>query len=283
MPYHAFAPDLDLAPYLEQISIQESTEPGVTPTTILPTGTADILFHFGDPFVALLEDGDTPEPVAYITGQRTRPRRVTATGATGIVVVSLTPWGIGALSRCSAAEFTDTTMELGLLFSPGEIRRVMDGVMQASSPLARVHLVQRFLRSAFSVEAKDALVIDATTQIYASCQHGLPLTMTALSDSLGVSKRQLDRRFTRQVGLTPKSFQRIVRFQQSLATKNKACNLSAVATDASYFDESHLIHEQKRYAGVGGTRLMQQLGSTPLASYYEQPRNMSRFYNSLYL
>jgi AraC-like DNA-binding protein len=69
----------------------------------------------------------------------------------------------------------------------------------------------------------------------------------ALAADAGVSKRYLERMFQERVGIGPKAFARIVRFQRVLNTTG--ANWAAVAAEAGYFDQAHLARDFKAFTG----------------------------------
>ena len=66
----------------------------------------------------------------------------------------------------------------------------------------------------------------------------------------GRSARTLERRFAREVGLAPKLFARVIRFQRVLEhiEKNAPVDWARLALDAGYFDQAHLIRDFRTFA-----------------------------------
>jgi AraC-like DNA-binding protein len=73
------------------------------------------------------------------------------------------------------------------------------------------------------------------------------LEIKDISKRIGISDRTLQRRFQSYVGLTPKQFAKIIRFQSSLSMLNqsKKTQLTDIAYDTGYFDQSHFIRQFK--------------------------------------
>jgi AraC-like DNA-binding protein len=73
----------------------------------------------------------------------------------------------------------------------------------------------------------------------------------ALGRTLGLSERQLLRRFRRAVGYGPRTFARVARFQRflALAAAGADSDLARLAADAGYADQPHLTRECRRLAG----------------------------------
>ncbi len=78
------------------------------------------------------------------------------------------------------------------------------------------------------------------------------LTIDELSKQNGISTRQLERQFKDFIGLTPKEYSNIIRFQQALdliTLKNEHKSLLDIAFDCGYYDHSHLTNAIKQHTG----------------------------------
>lgn len=84
--------------------------------------------------------------------------------------------------------------------------------------------------------------------------------MRAIGDDLGISERQLRRRFHAAVGYGPKILARVLRFQRLLvlASRRGAARgeLARLALDAGYADQAHMTAEVTRLAGDPPARLL---------------------------
>ncbi|MDF3818407.1 helix-turn-helix domain-containing protein [Leptospira sp. 96542] len=70
-----------------------------------------------------------------------------------------------------------------------------------------------------------------------------------LTKLFGISERTLQRRFENYVGLTPKQFTNIIRFQSGLSKmkNSKKTQLTDIAYETGYFDQSHFIRHFKNF------------------------------------
>jgi transcriptional regulator GlxA family with amidase domain len=77
-------------------------------------------------------------------------------------------------------------------------------------------------------------------------------------EASGYSPRQFERYFKQMVGVSPKRYLRVDRLQHALAIKRAAPEASwaAVAIDAGFHDQMHLIHEFKALGGDPPARLL---------------------------
>jgi AraC-like DNA-binding protein len=78
-----------------------------------------------------------------------------------------------------------------------------------------------------------------------------------LARDLGWSRRHLTERFAAAVGMTPKAYARVVRFDRArtLIARPDAPSLGQVALDAGYYDQAHLNRDFRAFAGAPPTQL----------------------------
>ena len=74
----------------------------------------------------------------------------------------------------------------------------------------------------------------------------------------GLSARQFQRRFTSQVGLSPKLYARTARFDAALtAHRNEpAKSWTRIAHECGYFDQAHFIRECNALVGIGPSQFI---------------------------
>jgi AraC-like DNA-binding protein len=277
MTYRRLAPDPRLRGIVEGIWIQEAPDAARGPVRpVLPTGTVEILFHYRDPMVHLEASGERTLPRSYVTGQRTRPVLPAGTGDIGIVLVSLFPWALPCLFRQPPADLVDGYTDVGLLLPPGHLHRLEERLARCRAS-RRVGLVQAFLLGLLNGASPDARVRLAAERL---AGHDAPLGIHGVARELGWSCRTLRRRFQAEVGIPPKTFQRIMRFQRALRLRRTGSGWPAVAAHCGYSDQAHLIREVKEFSG-------RTPGQVPWD--FERPldlfnaRDVSRFFSTVYL
>lgn len=81
----------------------------------------------------------------------------------------------------------------------------------------------------------------------------------------GYSQKQFIHLFKKYVGITPKQFHRIVRFNEILTAihqKNKI-NWLVVATDCGYYDQAHFIKDFQLFSGLNPKQYIDDQGDWP--------------------
>jgi AraC-like DNA-binding protein len=235
-----------------------------------------LLFHYEDAFLDTTGGRSDRLPRVTITGQRTRPLDVRATGKTGILLVSFHPWGASAFLPGSMAELTDRAADLADLLDRDGVERVADRIQEAADVEGRVSLVESFLLEALDRERRDELVIASALKLGSKRPD-----LRALAAETGLSRRQWVRRFQRSVGLGPKAFARILRFQRATALKRSGKDWGDVCLDCGYYDQAHLIREFRELAGSSFDGFAPR--NTPLLKTFNGAGPVSLLYKTVYL
>ena len=156
----------------------------------------------------------------------------------------------GAVLGVPAGELVDASPALGELWPDG--RETAERMGEAADPRARLDVLagavaERLARS----PAPDPLVRAAVVDV------ARPGTRIAsLGDRLGISERQLRRRFESAVGYAPKTLARVLRLQRFLVLAAGGEDLARIALEAGYADQAHLTRECGRLTGLPAAALL---------------------------
>ena len=283
MTYYRITPHPVLRPFVESLGIQESDDVSTNTTCVLPTTCTEMLFHYRDRFIQHHTDGVSPEPLSYLCGQRTRPLRVSATGRTGIVVASFYPCALPAFVNMPASEFTDLCVPLSDLFCPSLVEETQDKIFLAKNTQDRITAVESLLINMLTTRNIDRRVVCAVNRVNRTMGSE---RIDGLAWSLDISTRQLNRKFLQIVGISPKKFAAINRFQKALFLKQSGATTQDVLTRTGYYDQAHFIHDFQQY-GDESPELIFSRGQDSLLMQHFNPihhnNGMTHFYNTLYL
>lgn len=87
------------------------------------------------------------------------------------------------------------------------------------------------------------------------------VTVDEIAEDTGYTARYIDKLFHEKTGLSPKQFAKIIRFQAAVSALNNPSgrSLTEIAADLGYFDQSHFVHEFKKYIGLTPKKYQSQL------------------------
>jgi AraC-like DNA-binding protein len=208
------------------------------PTLILPDGCVDVLWRDGKLLVAGLD--------------RTAWRSPVRSGST-IVGVRLRPGVAGAVFGIPASELLDARVPLEDLLG-SQASELSERLDAAQGREAEYLLLEGIVASAVTDGSPDSLVLAATRRL------GFPGSrVDELADALGISERQLRRRFHQSVGYGPKTLDRVLRFRrlvsQAQAVSDGEVDLARLAADLGYADQAHMARDCVRLTGMPPARL----------------------------
>ena len=171
------------------------------------------------------------------------------------VGVRFRPGKAGAFLSVPASELTDLRVPLDELWLDAE--EVRDALAVSPDAVERVRALERVLAARVSPNLVAAQT-DVDEAVRRIVEAGGSLGITRLAPSLGVTRQHLARRFAQLVGVSPKTFARVVRLGRVIervraVPAGQAINWSAVAVELGYYDQPHLVDEFRELTGVTPT------------------------------
>ncbi|MEU0169489.1 AraC family transcriptional regulator [Streptomyces iakyrus] len=221
----------------------------------LPTGGAQLLVNLdGDALSSSpLRGPDRRTGGAAVHGPYTQPALIDPAQQRAVVWVAFRPAGAHPFLTVPLSAVRDDLVGLDELWgSDGAVlRERLLEAMAAGGPRAGL----RELEAALLARVRRPLEPDpAVRRAAALLDRGTPVAEVA--DRLGWTTRRLTRRCTEQLGLPPKRYARLRRFQRLLGRVNagpQPPDWAALAADCGYHDQAHLIHEFRALAGITPT------------------------------
>jgi AraC-like DNA-binding protein len=219
------------------------------PEPVLPDGCPEIVFNLSDRFARLCAHGEERQPTAILAGQMTAGISIRPSGNVRLFGIRFKPAGAFSLLTMPMYEITDRIVDLASVDGLAAFG-LEEKMNEAASFVERVAVFESFFKKNLADRGPaDPVAGAASSFIVGLCgQASIP----AIAEKVGVSERQFERRFKRTVGVSPKMFSRIVRFQTVVraARDRSFSGLLDAALAAGYYDQSHLIRDFKEFSGV---------------------------------
>lgn len=243
------APTALLRPFVRTLWATEGDEAGGDASIehVLPTGTMHVVIRLSDVPVVVFE-GDVPRVIgpAVIGGARSTyyAKRVTPSASVG---AQLLPGAASLLFGVPASELAERHTPLGDVLAGATSLR--DRLGEARSLAARLDAFEAYLLERLpSLRPPHPAVAEALARI------GRESVADAVRRS-GYSHRGFVALFRGAVGLTPKVFARVMRFQRAVDhVRSPGVSLAAAAHDAGYADQAHFSREFGAMAGISPAR-----------------------------
>ena len=240
-----FEPCGPLRSYVRKITIHEAGPGCPAILEVLPRLNLVIGFQYGENVQAYRGGIEQTLHRTGLTGLQTSTRHARHLGAK-YVLAHLRAWSGPAFLPGAMADFLDEHVDLGSVLPSGRIAETQQRVEAAASPRERVETVQRFLLGILRADAVDPVARAAIGLLLDSDRNA---SVEELARALGLSDRQLERRFRRDVGISPKQFSMLWRFGQSLHLHRQGLRTADIALACGYFDQAHFTRAFERIAG----------------------------------
>ncbi len=220
---------------------------------LLPDGAMTIAFNLGEH-----HRGSSELPnVANCTG----PGRQVISGARSTFMVAVTanmvttlgiqfkPGGAFPFLRMPAAELDGEALALEDVFGAG-VRSLRDRLLESPTPAGKFAIAERWLLSRITKPLQKHPAVEFATEQFVRHSVGHPLS--SVTDRIGYSQRHFNQLFANEVGLTPKRFLRVSRFQRVIASisSQPLVDWADLALRCGYYDQPHFVHDFRSFCGL---------------------------------
>lgn len=190
---------------------------------------------------------------AYLFGQPTCPRIIT-TNESGIDIlgVKFRPLGITKITGINMEYMADQIIPAEDIWG-NELELLCDQMQSASSLEQTISVLEKFLVKKYLNTSLHYRVENAQNALTLITSTNGTLDVKTLQSKTNTSRKTLERTFEHYLGISPKLYSRIVRFnavKEVLDSKLVIPNLTAVAHDFGFYDSSHFAADFKRFSGI---------------------------------
>ena len=259
MPYQPIAAPPSLQAYVQYFWILENDSSDTTPKIYRPVadGCPGLILQLGEkPTFTDQTCKALPELLVY--GQTVKHREIHSNAPLRALGACFYPHALKAIFGLNADDLTDTCADIHALGRNPD-RNLLEALRNAASVDEQVALLSSHLlgQRKQNQSKGDQRMQYALQRIIQSKGE---VALGRLQKELQLSEKSFQRRFKQWVGIPPKLFARICRFQASLTQlrRNRYNKLSDIAFDHAYADQSHYIREFKEFAGFSPYQYQKQ-------------------------
>jgi AraC-like DNA-binding protein len=241
------APRPSLSEFVELFWLYEGDPRPHARERVLPTGTLELVID--------LRDGVGG---AVICGAHSQSFVLDTARQVAVLGVHFKPGGAFPFLRPPAGELHDAHVPLDALWGP-RAAELRERVLEAPTPAAKFRALERALRTqAVRPLARHPAVAFALEEF----RRRPARPVAAVVEQTGLSSRRFVEAFTDEVGLTPKLFCRVRRFQEVLRHVGQCRQIewARVALACGYYDQAHFIHDFRAFSGFSPTDYLARRG-----------------------
>ena len=230
------------------------------PERILPTGTFELAINLRQNELSFC-DAESFENCSRLSGavvSGAHGRSFVPVGTDDIFIIGahFKPGGAFPFLGLPAGDLADTHVDLETLWGP-PAAQVRDRLCEARTSQERFHILEQVLLHRLRDCVEQHYAVLAALEMFGN-NHAW--TIRNAAKHIGLSQRRFIQIFKAEVGVTPKLFCRIQRFQQTrtFIRQSASINWAALAFDLGYFDQSHLIREFLEFSGQSPTNYLKR-------------------------
>ena len=214
----------------------------------VPTSFLPLIVNFGSPWdIGDSEGGSRTAHASFLAGLGERSSYVRATGPASCVQVNLTPLAAHMFLGLPMHELANRVVTLEDVLPRGA-GQLTERLEDAPNWEARFALLDAVFSARLAEAREPSADVEWAWTMLERTQGRAPIGW--ICDKLGRSRRHLAARFREQIGLTPKTVARILRFERAVALlKRGDVPLAELAFECGYYDQAHLNRDFREFAG----------------------------------
>jgi AraC-like DNA-binding protein len=247
-------PPLDL--FVESIWVYQNDPHPNALERVLPTGAAQLIVNLKEDQTRLYD----PEPPhrcvaisgSLLSGVQSRFQIIDTSEQEYVAGVAFKPGGTVPFMRVPAHEASDADVPLEALWGRRRTAILRERLLDGSTVDAKLDVLEAVLHEIWTPPGLHPVV---TFALAAFDRIPTTTSIARVTDEVGLSAKRFIERFKIEVGMTPKRYCRIRRFQRALAlaSSGRSVDWTWVALDCGYFDQAHFIHDFRSFAGLTPT------------------------------
>lgn len=212
----------------------------------------ECILHFilGD-YWAVQKQGDKKQvqPPIVLLGQRTSVvQQFTGHSFTSVQIV-FQPTTVFRLTGIPAHELTNQHLDARDVFHD-HIQFYLEQLQHAKSYSELITILESYSFELIQKSLKSRLALDRISQ--QMIQKGSHLSLDSLADASCLSPKQFKRRFYERVGVNPKTYSRIIRFNKAFNLKNAYPHWDwlTILVECDYYDYHHLVRDYREFTDL---------------------------------
>lgn len=232
----------------------------------LPDCTANLVIELGD-VAQYIFDNQTLDKKqkceeAWFSGMHTEYLTLSSGNEAEMMVVTFKAGGAFSFIQKGVDNYINKVVPASSIFGRG-ISEMREEIKTINSPEEKIGRIEYWLQDRLNDSSFSGEVIDHFINEIQNAS-GV-LNFKQIASESGYSQKQFIHLFKKHVGLSPKQFHRIVRFNEIIKRVHlkEKVDWIGVATDCGYYDQSHFIKDFQAFSGLNPKKYIEDQGDFP--------------------
>ena len=240
MSTHIHVPAQPLSEFIDLFWLTEEYAPPHPQERLMPSGMMNLVVTW---------DRNGTVWNGGVSGVHTKSMMLETATPFTVFGVSFKPAGAFPFLPMPAGELQDLFVPLEAVWGLSAAA-VCEALVSACTPARKFQVIERALLGAARGRFDRHRAVRHAVRALGDASR--PRAVAEIVDEVGMSQRRFIEIFRNQVGVTPKAFSRLRRFQHVLGAVEHLTEVdwTGVALECGYFDQAHFIHDFREFAGV---------------------------------
>jgi len=245
-------PRFPLNQFIDCFVYHESYNPEHSIDRFLPDGNTEIIIDFDDTPKYVYDNQTLREIQAchqvWASGVRTGFISIPSAKHSAMLIISFRKGMAYPVFPLPMNEMADRVVDADLVWG-NEFSFLRERLRETSEISLKFAAVESFLLGTFQRSmARNPAVEYALAEIIRRPDQ---INLARLNQNIGYSPKHFIGMFKRQVGITPKAYLKIIRFQKAISEieQHQAVDWTVISQDCGFFDQAHFINDFKSFSG----------------------------------
>jgi AraC-like DNA-binding protein len=252
MTLQTYVPGFPLSQFVEYFIYAEGYNPEHSIDRFLPDGNTEIIIDFDDAPQYIYDNQTLKEIQAcrrvWASGVRTEFISIPSGKQTTKLIISFKKGMAAPFFPLPMNEVSDRVLDADLLWGD-DFSLLRERLSEIEGVDLKFATVEKFLLNTYGSRLVSNPAIEYA--LAAIIRQPDQISLARISQNVGYSQKHFIGMFKRQVGITPKAYLKIIRFQKAITEieKRSEVNWANISQDCGFYDQAHFINDFRSFSG----------------------------------
>lgn len=261
--HRTYIPQPPLSAFVDMFWLYEGQQQQHARERRLPDGSMELVINLREDTLRVYDRQHHDQFQSFrgglISGAHSEFIVLDTTCLSSIIGIHFKPGGAFPFLTLPAGELHDEIVSLETLWgtTASDLR---EQLLEASTPETRFRILEQYLLARAAQPLARHPAVAFALKEFRRVPH--LSTISDVTEHIGLSSKRFIQAFSEEVGLTPKLFCRVRRFQEVLRRieKGQQIKWAEIALTCGYFDQAHCIHDFRAFSGLNPTAYLTHRG-----------------------